>query len=226
MSNSLLSAVALLMVLTTATALELSVRLSGGPGRHAGRLEVNYQGTWGTVCDDSFDDTDAGVVCYMLGYGRNGRSISNRYGAGSGQIWLDGVWCSGTEMTIADCGHRGWGIHSCEHSEDVSVLCPSMRLVGGGSPHEGRLEVHYNGTWGTVCHGGFSGTDASVVCYALGYGRSGRVIGNRYGASNGTIWLDSVRCDGTEMNIAYCQHNGWGSHSCGHTKDVSVYALQ
>ena len=47
----------------------LQVRLQGNILSHAGRLEVFYNESWGTVCDDSFDDDDASVACFMLGLG-------------------------------------------------------------------------------------------------------------------------------------------------------------
>ena len=37
-------------------------------GVRDGRIEVQYQGLWGTICQDGFDNQDAGVVCRMLGY--------------------------------------------------------------------------------------------------------------------------------------------------------------
>ena len=53
----------------------------------------------------------------------------------------------------------------------ASVPCTNgdIRLVGGVSSHEGRLEICYNNQWGTVCDNYFTSTDARVVCRQLGY---------------------------------------------------------
>jgi len=53
----------------------------------------------------------------------NGQGISNRYGPGSGPIWLDNVACTGSETDFTQCGHNEWGSHNCDHGEDVSISC-------------------------------------------------------------------------------------------------------
>ena len=102
----------------------IKIRLVGGSSYNEGRVEVNYNGEWGTVCDDGWDDTDAGVVCRQLGFGSSGTAIGSAgFGQGSGSIWLDSVACTGNESTLASCGHLGINLAKCNHSKDAGVRC-------------------------------------------------------------------------------------------------------
>ena len=91
-----------------------------------GRVEVYYNGTWGTVCDDLWDFKDARVVCRQLGFpdaeaALSGYSVPD----GSGPIWLIYVHCNGDESSIFSCPHhplRNYADH-CYHSEDAGVRC-------------------------------------------------------------------------------------------------------
>ena len=112
--------------------IEQLIRLVEGSSYNEGRVEVNYNGEWGTVCDDGWDDTDAGVVCRQLGLGSSGTAIGSSgtaigsagFGQGSGSIWLDSVTCTGNESTLASCGHLGIGVsRNCSHYNDAFVTC-------------------------------------------------------------------------------------------------------
>ena len=103
----------------------LLVRLVGGSSYNEGRVEVNYGGEWGTVCDDGWDNTDARVVCRQLGFVSSAIPYGSAYfGQGSGPIILANVTCTGSELTLARCRHLGIGItRSCTHSQDAGVSC-------------------------------------------------------------------------------------------------------
>lgn len=49
-----------------------------------------------------------------------------------------------------------------------------IRLSGGSTVMEGRVEICFNETWGTICDNFWTSNDGNVVCNELGFSRFGR----------------------------------------------------
>ena len=94
------------------------------PAHYQGRVEIFYNGAWGTICHDFWELQDANVVCRQLGFEQAlAAPRSAEFGEGRGVIWLDHVKCSGNETAISQCSHKGWGVTDCAHNQDAGVIC-------------------------------------------------------------------------------------------------------
>uniref|UniRef100_A0A8B9PS87 SRCR domain-containing protein n=1 Tax=Apteryx owenii TaxID=8824 RepID=A0A8B9PS87_APTOW len=187
----------------------LKFRLAGYPRKHSeGRIEVFYNDEWGTICDDDFTLANAHVLCRHLGFvAATGWAHSAKYGKGVGRIWLDNVNCGGSEKSIGDCKHRGWGNSDCSHEEDAGVVCKDERIPGFKDSNvievrnhveevrlrpvvsgarrrlpvaEGIVEVRYKDGWAQICDQGWDSKNSRVICGMMGFPAERKVNRNFY----------------------------------------------
>ncbi|KAG6451241.1 lysyl oxidase homolog 2 [Manduca sexta] len=220
--------------------LEGKLRLVGGADKYEGNVYIYHAGQWGAVCDDSWDDAAARVVCNA--FNKTGvATVGSEFGEAVRKYWMDDVVCQGDETSLAQCIFTGWGSSDCDASEAAGVVCvdkddysvpskqikekgaklldildvrtTSLRLAGGRSNLEGRVEIYHNGTWGSICPEGWTIYEALAVCRHLALGHAVQALQTDYFGSSKLV-LNGVECEGNETNLFFCRHQQYGKVFC------------
>ncbi|XP_021377036.1 neurotrypsin-like [Mizuhopecten yessoensis] len=206
------------------------LRLERGNSQFVGRLEVWYDGEWGTVCEDEWRNfpQNAQVACRQLGYSGGDHRRVNKMVNLAVKFWIDDLQCQNNERRLSDCMFKGWGNENCFHAlfDDVFLTCKpyrdgSIRMIGGSNKYEGRLEVYVSGEWGGICINKWDGNvlNAHVACRQLSF--TGGTFRHLNISERGmeTFWMDNIECRGDEVNLGECFFNGWGVHNCAHSSN-------
>ena len=106
-----------------------------------------------------------------------------------------------------------------------------LRLQGGSTSFEGRVEIHHEGTWGTICDDGWSIEDAQVVCHELQLGTALEAVradeaGFEPASLRSPILVDDIECTGFESKVEFCSRRQWGTHNCAHFEDAGMYTVK
>ncbi|KAK3755939.1 hypothetical protein QZH41_020474 [Actinostola sp. cb2023] len=147
----------------------------------------------------------------MLGYRAAVDYYRQYIKGGRVQHWYTGAICNGNESQINNCPNRGRLVKSYAYPEQFGVICENdtdfptgnVRLNGGSSPSEGRIEMQIHGVWGGIITI-VSMRTADVFCRMLGYkgALTYKWIGDDSVSS--PKWNKVFECNGDETNISQC----------------------
>uniref|UniRef100_A0A3Q3ABB6 Scavenger receptor cysteine-rich type 1 protein M160-like n=1 Tax=Kryptolebias marmoratus TaxID=37003 RepID=A0A3Q3ABB6_KRYMA len=171
-----------------------SVRLVDGPHLCSGRLEVNFNQSWSSVCEADFDQQDAEVVCRELDCGPPSLLQGALYGEVEAPVWSREFQCEGTEAALLDCRSSGSARNTCSPGKAVGLTCSDLRLVGEASRCAGTLEMFHQKQWRPAADpDGWVRSSAAAVCAQLG---CGSVVSTRRleESSDRSVWWISFYC--------------------------------
>ncbi|XP_067321106.1 deleted in malignant brain tumors 1 protein-like isoform X4 [Anolis sagrei] len=207
------------------------VRLVNGTNRCSGRIELVHNQEWGTVCDATWDKSDAQVVCRELGCGNALKAFRGaHHGQGSGPIWLEGLNCMGKEASLRECPRSPWGEHHCTHSQDASVECTGwIRLVNSSSHCSGTVEVLHEQQWKAICDKNWGVYEDHVVCREMGCRAipwnllSGPFLSGKRLSIPFCKWTtnDLTECDLMDFKEGSCSHGRAATVTCSGTRLVN-----
>ncbi|KAK1784309.1 hypothetical protein P4O66_019950, partial [Electrophorus voltai] len=190
-----------------------------------GNLEVFYNRTWGNVCENRLDEEIATLICQELNYGTSGSENNDKPRVESSPDWLDDLKCRKHDSTLWHCPSSSWGKETCS-SHVARITCTDhmpLRLRGAERSCSGRLEVYHNAVGGSICDDQWDIRDAEVVCRQLGCGKALRADGSAaFGAGEGVIWLNRVKCRGDEIHLWDCSYSLKKHTDCSHIEDAGV----
>ena len=92
-------------------------------------------------------------------------------------------------------------------ADQLACTTGAVRLAGGTSPANGRVEVCINGFWTSLCSVNFDTVEANIVCAEVGHqGLGARVrYGAPYGQGAGPV-VGTFNCQGDESSLHDCYH--------------------
>ena len=127
--------------------------------------------------------------------------------------WVWGPW-----------GPPAGGEHcpSPRHSQAVAGVAEPLRLHGGESRCDGRLEVAVRpGVWARVSVGLWDNGTATVVCRQLGCGVPEKIHAAPANGS-GPIELQELRCVGTEELLAQCNATRMAAEPSKNPEELAI----
>ncbi|XP_062316545.1 scavenger receptor cysteine-rich domain-containing protein SCART1 [Osmerus eperlanus] len=154
----------------------MKVRLVDGPGRCAGRVELQYEGSWWRVSEEGWIRANSDSVCGSLGCGLS-QTTTDRFFQGTGEVFSHKLVCPTGSDRLANCSisiNFRPAVNLQTKMKMLTCKDHALLYLSGGSGCSGVVQVQNDGH--TYFLSGSNSTwhqdSAHVVCRHLRCGAS------------------------------------------------------
>ncbi|XP_029579848.1 scavenger receptor cysteine-rich type 1 protein M130 [Salmo trutta] len=205
----------------------VKVRLSDGPGRCAGRVEIQYEGVWKSVRASNWNDENSKVFCNQMICG-DALTDTDSFIQGTSQVLNNEVTCSSDSKSISNC-IKSTNKRQQEQDKNKMLICQEHAVVFVMGDCSGKVGIEQAGKnyWLSGSNATFDRQTAMVVCQQLDCGDATSFT---FESTSGTtdLWKYTYNCLERKNSLFDCeQSERLSNHStvsvvCSGSKTVSL----
>ncbi|TNN33031.1 Antigen WC1.1 [Liparis tanakae] len=187
----------------------MKVRLVDGPGRCAGRVEIEQEGQSLRVYQQGWTDTNSDVVCGLLDCGERGNPIKlDRFSQGSGQFLPDTLRCEKDAKHISECLTKN---QDSAPAKAMGITCEEHTVVflKGNRSCSGLVGIEQGSKtyWLSGSNGTWNQESADAVCRQMHCGKAQQRSFIPRRNTPKPLWNESYRCSPNSESLFHCERS-------------------
>ncbi|XP_037629892.1 scavenger receptor cysteine-rich type 1 protein M130 [Sebastes umbrosus] len=185
----------------------MEVRLADGPGKCAGRVEIQYEGRWQRVHERA---QNLNAVCRELGCGneRNSTKRTEKFFQGSGDFLT--VTCKSTAKNISECTlQTDEGVKEKAQAQGITCEEHKVVILKGGDSCSGRVGIKHgkNTKWLSGSNETWNQQSANTVCQQMHCGNALSFNSESSADIQKDVWAESYKCSSDTKSLFDCKKN-------------------
>ncbi|KAK5621494.1 hypothetical protein CRENBAI_003996 [Crenichthys baileyi] len=182
----------------------VNVKLVDGPGRCAGKLEVQHEDQWKTAISDKWDETFSAVVCKQLECGASGNKSSKTFDKRTGNFLT--LSCNnGTQISdISECITDDKGT---QVNDQVEITCENHKVIflEESKPCSGTVGIEYRDKthWLSGSNQTWNQNVANMICQELHCGNASNFSSKPFKKQTSFL-VESRNCSSSNKYLLQC----------------------
>ncbi|XP_070765856.1 scavenger receptor cysteine-rich type 1 protein M130 [Enoplosus armatus] len=189
----------------------VNVRLKDGPGKCAGRVEIQHEGRWKRVSNNRWTDANSNVVCKQLECGNKRNSINpENFSQGLGDFLAKNVNCKSDASQISECIQDSSNRPSAEEKA-IGIICDKHKVVflKGNSSCSGMVGIEHDNKnyWLSGSKETWDRDSANTVCRQMQCGEASLLDSVPSADMIQDVWRTSYNCSSNTTSLFDCEKN-------------------